>query len=58
MICFLLLQSTTIGKVGIYKSDEPSIACADLLTIRLKDERLAEIIHFFCFPIMEKRNKL
>ena len=45
----LLLAATgaTIGKVGIYKSDEPSIACADLLTIRLKDERLAEIIHFF-----------
>jgi restriction endonuclease S subunit len=45
----LLLAATgaTIGKVGIYKSDEPSIACGDLLTIRIKDERLAEIIHFF-----------
>ena len=45
----LLLAATgaTIGKVGIYKFDETSIACADLLIIRIKDERLAEIIHFF-----------
>lgn len=45
----LLFAATgaTIGKVGFYEFDEPSIACGDIIIAKVNDERFAEFLHFF-----------